>query len=127
MWVATGSAPGKDIVGNIARGQLDTPGLDLKHVLNVWDVLEHGVQVGHTVLIADDGEGTWKAIGLALDLSERGHDVHLTTPLPYVGAKLGPFSQHKLVPRVFASTISAHPFSTIASVSFMSTAPRPQT
>ena len=115
--VATGSAPGKDIVGNIARGQLDTPGLDLKHVLNVWDVLEHGVQVGHTVLIADDGEGTWKAIGLALDLSERGHDVHLTTPLPYVGAKLGPFSQHKLVPRVFASTISAHPFSTIASLS----------
>jgi 2,4-dienoyl-CoA reductase-like NADH-dependent reductase (Old Yellow Enzyme family) len=115
--VATGSAPGKDIVGNIARGQLDTPGLDLKHVINVWDVLEHGAQLGHTVLIADDGEGTWKAIGLALDLSERGLDVHLTTPLPYVGARLGPFSQHRLVPRMFASTITAHPFTTIASVS----------
>jgi 2,4-dienoyl-CoA reductase-like NADH-dependent reductase (Old Yellow Enzyme family) len=115
--VATGSAPGKDIVGNIARGRLDTPGLDRGHVLNVWDVLECGAEVGRTVLIADDGEGSWKAIGLALDLCERGHDVHLVTPLPYVGAKLGPFTQNKLVPRIFASTITAHPFTTVGSVS----------
>jgi 2,4-dienoyl-CoA reductase-like NADH-dependent reductase (Old Yellow Enzyme family) len=115
--IATGSAPGVDLVGNIARGQLDTPGLDHDHVLNVWDILEHGAEVGHTVLIADDGEGSWKAISIALDLSERGHDVHLVTPLPYVGAKLGPFTQNKLVPRIFASTITAHPFATIKSVS----------
>jgi 2,4-dienoyl-CoA reductase-like NADH-dependent reductase (Old Yellow Enzyme family) len=115
--VATGSAPGMDIVGNIARGRLDTPGLDRDHVLNVWDVLEGGAEVGPTVLIADDGEGSWKAISLALDLCERGREVHLVTPLPYVGAKLGPFTQNKLVPRIFASTITAHPFTTIESVS----------
>ena len=120
--VATGSAPGPDIIGNIARGQLETPGLDREHVVNVWDVLEHDAHVGHTVVVADDGEGTWKAISLALQLSERGHDVHLVTPLPYVGAKLGPFTQNKLVPRIFASTITPHPFASIASVSDTSVA-----
>jgi mycofactocin system FadH/OYE family oxidoreductase 2 len=120
--VATGSAPGPDIVGNIARGQLETPGLDREHVVNVWDVLEHDAHVGHRVVVADDGEGTWKAISLALQLSERGHDVHLVTPLPYVGAKLGPFTQNKLVPRIFASTITPHPFASIASVSDTSVA-----
>jgi mycofactocin system FadH/OYE family oxidoreductase 2 len=115
--VATGSAPGPDIVGNIARGQFETPGLDRDHVINVWDVLEHSVRVGDRVVVADDGEGTWKAISLALQLSERGHDVHFVTPLAYVGAKLGPFTQNKLVPRIFASTITPHPFASIASVS----------
>lgn len=59
---------------------------------------------------------------MALELSERGHDVHLVTPLPYVGAKLGPFTQSKLVPRIFASTITPHPFASIASVSDTSVA-----
>jgi mycofactocin system FadH/OYE family oxidoreductase 2 len=115
--VATGSAPGRDIVGNIAQGILDTPGLDLDHVLDVWDVLEHDAPVGERVLVVDDGEGTWKAISLALDLAERGRDVHLSTPLPYVGAKIGPFSQHKLIPRIFASTITTHPFASVVAVS----------
>jgi 2,4-dienoyl-CoA reductase-like NADH-dependent reductase (Old Yellow Enzyme family) len=109
--VATGSAPGREIIGNLARGIHATPGLDREHVINVWDVLEHGATVGRTVVIVDDGEGTWKAIGLALDLASREHDVHFVTPLPYVGAKIGPFSQNRLIPRVFASTIRRHPFS----------------
>lgn len=114
--VATGSAPGDEIVGNLAQGMFETPGLDQEHVLNVWDVLEDAAEVGHCVMVADDGEGTWKAISLALDLAGRGHDVHLSTPLPYVGAKIGPFSQSKLLPRIFASTITPHPFASIASV-----------
>ena len=114
--VATGSAPGPDIIGNIARGILHTPGLDRAHVLNVWDVLEYQAPLGQRVLVVDDGEGIWKGIGLALDLSERGHDVHLSTPLPYVGAKIGPFSQNRLIPRIFASSITTHPFTTIAAV-----------
>ncbi len=115
--VATGSAPGSDILGNLAQGIHETPGLDREHVLNVWDVLEQEAEVGHRVLVADDGEGSWKAISLALDLDGRGHDVHLSTPLPYVGAKIGPFSQSKLLPRIFASSITTHPFASIASVS----------
>jgi 2,4-dienoyl-CoA reductase-like NADH-dependent reductase (Old Yellow Enzyme family) len=114
--IATGSAPSAEIVGNIARGVWDTPGLDLDHVLNVWDVLEHGATVGHNVLVADDGEGGWKAIGLALQLANRGHAVQLSSPLPYVAAKIGPFSRNRLIPRIFASGIRTREFASIVSV-----------
>lgn len=114
--IATGSAPSADIVGNIARGVWSTPGLELDHVLNVWDVLEHGATVGHDVLVADDGEGGWKAIGLALQLAERGHAVQLSSPLPYVAAKIGPFSRNRLIPRIFASGIRTREFASIVSV-----------
>ena len=114
--IATGSAPAAEIVGNIARGVWDTPGLDLDHVLNVWDVLEHGATVGHNVLVADDGEGGWKAIGLALQLANHGHAVQLSSPLPYVAAKIGPFSRNRLIPRIFASGIRTREFASIVSV-----------
>jgi hypothetical protein len=68
------------------------------------------------VLVVDDGEGSWKAISIALSLSEDGHDVHISTPLPYVGSKIGPFSQSKLLPRLFASEIDLHPFASLRTV-----------
>ena len=114
--VATGSAPGADIVGNLAQGIGFTPGLDLHHVLSVWDVLEESKPVGRRVVIVDDGEGGWKGIGLALQLQEDGHDVELVTPLPYVGAKLGPFSANLAVPRVHRSGIRTHPFTTVTAI-----------
>ena len=114
--VATGSAPGADIVGNVALGILDVPGLNRANVLNVFDVLEQDTPLGHRVLVVDDGEGTWKAIGMALELDEKGHDVHLSTPLPYVGARIGPFSQNLLLPRIFASEIVTHAFASLVEV-----------
>jgi 2,4-dienoyl-CoA reductase-like NADH-dependent reductase (Old Yellow Enzyme family) len=115
--VATGSAPPiGTIIGNLARGHHHIAGLEHEHVLNVWDVLEGGVAVGATVLVADDGEGSWKSISLAFHLAARGHDVHLSTPLPYVGAKIGPFSRNRLIPRLFESAITEHVFTSVASV-----------
>ena len=114
--VATGSAPGPDIVGNLAQGIQFTPGLDQDHVLTVWDVLEHVQPVGHHVVIIDDGEGGWKGIGLALQLQSEGHHVEMITPLPYVGAKLGPFSANLAVPRVHQSGMTTHPFTTVTAV-----------
>lgn len=114
--VATGSAPGTDIVGNLAQGIPFTPGLDQDHVLSVWDVLEEEAAVGRRVVIADDGEGGWKGIGLALQLQDDGHDVEFVTPLPYVGAKLGPFSANLAVPRVHQSGMRTHPFTTITAI-----------
>ena len=114
--VATGSAPGADIVGNLAKGLATTPGLDQDHVLSVWDVLEKEAPVGKHVLVVDDGEGGWKGIGLALQLQADGHDVDLVTPLPYVGAKLGPFSANLAVPRIQQSGMMTHPFTTITAV-----------
>ncbi|HEX4011832.1 MAG TPA: FAD-dependent oxidoreductase [Solirubrobacteraceae bacterium] len=114
--VATGSAPGPGIVGNLALGVRETPGLDRERVLNVWDVLERQAPVGDDVLVADDGEGGWKAIGLALQFAQEGRNVHLSSPLPYVAAKIGPFSRNRLMPRIFASGITTHEWATIASV-----------
>lgn len=114
--VATGSAPGPDIVGNLAQGIPFTPGLDQENVLTVWDVLEDATPVGHHVVIVDDGEGGWKGIGLALQLQGEGHQVEFVTPLPYVGAKLGPFSANLAVPRVHKSGMRTHPFATVTAV-----------
>jgi NADPH-dependent 2,4-dienoyl-CoA reductase/sulfur reductase-like enzyme len=115
--VATGSAPRRELLGNIARGLLDTPGLERDDVHDVWQVLEQDAPLGERVLVVDDGEGGWKGISIALELSEAGKEVHLSTPLPYVGAKIGPFSQNKLIPRIFASGIVTHPFASLRSVS----------
>ncbi|WP_458319607.1 oxidoreductase [Mycolicibacterium brisbanense] len=114
--VATGSAPAGDIVGNLAQGITHTPGLDQPHVLSVWDVLDEDMTVGHHVAIVDDGEGGWKGIGLALQLQADGHQVEFLTPLPYVGAKLGPFSANLAVPRILKSGMSTHPFTTMTAV-----------
>ncbi|WP_029113612.1 FAD-dependent oxidoreductase [Mycobacterium sp. URHB0044] len=114
--VATGSAPGDDIVGNLAQGITFTPGLDQEHVLSVWDVLEHDRPVGRHVVIVDDGEGGWKGIGLALQLQVQRHQVEILTPLPYVGAKLGPFSANLAVPRIHQSGLTTHPFTTMTAV-----------
>ena len=114
--VATGSAPSGRLVGNIAKGILHTPGLEREEVLNVWQVLEDEAPVGHRVLVVDDGEGSWKAISLALQLDAQGHAVHLSSPLPYVGAKIGPFSQNRLLPRLHASGITLHPFASLTAV-----------
>jgi NADPH-dependent 2,4-dienoyl-CoA reductase/sulfur reductase-like enzyme len=114
--VATGSAPASDIVGNLAQGIPFTPGLDQQHVLSVWDVLEDGKRVGQRVVIVDDGEGGWKGIGLALQLQGEAHHVDFVTPLPYVGAKLGPFSANLAVPRIHQSGMTTHPFATMTAV-----------
>ena len=114
--VATGSAPADDIVGNLAQGITFTPGLDQDHVLSVWDVLDGQKQVGHHVVVVDDGEGGWKGIGLALQLTSEGHEVDFVTPLPYVGAKLGPFSANLAVPRIHKSGMATHPFTTVTAI-----------
>lgn len=113
--VATGSAPGRRIVGNLSHG-VTAKGLDSPRVLDTFEVLEGGAALGDEVLIVDDGEGGWKGIGLALQLAEEGRRVHLSTPLPYVGAALGPFTQNKLVPRVAEAGIVRHPFTLLLEV-----------
>jgi 2,4-dienoyl-CoA reductase-like NADH-dependent reductase (Old Yellow Enzyme family) len=114
--VASGSAPRRELIGNLAQGVHATPGLDRDDVHDVWQLLEQGTDPGHRVLVVDDGEGSWKAISVALQLAEEGHDVHISTPLSHVGAKIGPFSRHKLIPRLFASGMTLHPFASLRGV-----------
>jgi mycofactocin system FadH/OYE family oxidoreductase 2 len=114
--VATGSRAVRRLIGNASHGIHSVPGLDQDWVLDVFDVVEHGRAVGRRVLVVDDGEGSWKGISLALQLAATGHEVQMCTPLPYIGAALGPFTQNKLVGRVFDAGIIKHPFSLVTAV-----------
>lgn len=114
--VATGSAPNGQIIGNRARGIMETPGLQQDQVLSVWDVLEDGKEIGQRVLIVDDGEGSWKSVGLALDLDASGHEVEFVTALPHAAAKLGPFSAQLAMKRLFQSGARMRAFTTLLAV-----------
>jgi mycofactocin system FadH/OYE family oxidoreductase 2 len=114
--VATGSEPTRTIVGNLSHGITSVPGLGGERVLTSWDVIEDRAELGEKLLLVDDGEGGWKGIGLALELAQDGHTVHMSTPLGYVGAAIGPFSQNRLIPRIFEAGIVTHPFSLLTEV-----------
>jgi NADPH-dependent 2,4-dienoyl-CoA reductase/sulfur reductase-like enzyme len=109
--IATGSQPVRRLIG--VRGYQLEPveGLDLPHVLDSWDLLERGVLPGRSVVVVDDGEGSWKALSIAAHLARTGHAVQLVTPLPFVAAGLGPYSIGPYMRTVFELGIVTHPFS----------------
>jgi 2,4-dienoyl-CoA reductase-like NADH-dependent reductase (Old Yellow Enzyme family) len=113
--VATGSEPAPRLIGNRARGMPPVSGLDADHVLSVWDVLEADREIGPRVLVVDDGEGSWKSVGLALGLAA-DHDVEYATALPHATAKLGPFSGQLATKRLFATDISIRPFTSLVAI-----------
>jgi Pyridine nucleotide-disulphide oxidoreductase len=114
--ITTGSQPVRRLIG--VRGyQLEAvEGLDLPHVLDSWDLLERGVVPGRSVVVVDDGEGSWKALSLAAHLARTGHEVQLATPLPFVAAALGPYSIGPYMRTVFDLGIVTHPFSIVRRV-----------
>jgi mycofactocin system FadH/OYE family oxidoreductase 2 len=114
--VATGSQPVPRLIG-VRSYQLDgVPGLDLPHVLNSWDLLEDGVEPAASVVVVDDGEGSWKALSIAAHLARTGHEVQIVTPLPFVAASLGPYSIGPYMRTVFSLGITTHPFSIVQAV-----------
>jgi mycofactocin system FadH/OYE family oxidoreductase 2 len=114
--VATGSRPVCRLIG-VRSYQLDgVPGLDLPHVLDSWDLLEGGVEPTGSVVVVDDGEGSWKALSIAAHLARTGHAVQVVTPLPFVAAALGPYSIGPYMRTVFSLGITTHPFSIVQAV-----------
>lgn len=114
--VATGSKPVRRIIGNESIGVWDVPGLDGNNIMSAWDILENGVTPGDSVLVVDDGESSWKSISVAIQLSRQGRKVTYCTMLPYPGARLGAFTQQKLLERLFATNIEILPFTTVRAV-----------
>ncbi|MFZ1996007.1 MAG: FAD-dependent oxidoreductase [Solirubrobacteraceae bacterium] len=114
--VATGSRPVARLIG-VRSYQLDpVPGLDLPHVMNSWDLLEGGRTPGRSVLVVDDGEGSWKALSIAAHLARSGHEVQVATPLPFIAAGLGPYSIGPYMRTVFELGIVTHAFATVRRV-----------
>ena len=114
--VATGSQPVRRLIG-VRSYQLEgVPGLELPHVLDSWDLLEGGAEPGKSVVVVDDGEGSWKALSIAAHLARTGHEVQIVTPLPFVAAALGPYSIGPYMRTVFSLGIVTHPFSIVQAV-----------
>jgi mycofactocin system FadH/OYE family oxidoreductase 2 len=114
--VATGSQPVRRLIGVRSYQLEDVPGLDLPHVLDSWDLLEGGAEPGHSVVVVDDGEGSWKALSIAAHLARAGHAVQVATPLPFIAAALGPYSIGPYMRTVFSLGIVTHPFATARAV-----------
>jgi 2,4-dienoyl-CoA reductase-like NADH-dependent reductase (Old Yellow Enzyme family) len=114
--VATGSRPVRRLIGVRSYQLEQVPGLELPHVMNSWDLLEHGRTPGHSVLVVDDGEGSWKALSIAAHLARIGHAVQVATPLPFIAAGLGPYSIGPYMRTVFELGIVTHPFAIVQRV-----------
>lgn len=85
--LATGSVPS---TAGYQRGlpTCDTlPGIDKANVWHAEDVMNRSAKLGHSILMVDD-VGTWKGVGTALYLTERGHQVSIVTPYPVIGREL---------------------------------------
>jgi len=61
--------------------------MDLPNVWAVEDVMARSARPGKRVLIIDD-TGNWRGNGTAWHLAERGHDVTIVTPDPFIGREL---------------------------------------
>ena len=85
--LATGSQPAGTGYQRYLPGVERLPGVDSGNVWAVEDVMSRSARLGETVLILDD-TGTWRGLGTAWYLSEKGHKVCLLTPDVYVGREL---------------------------------------
>jgi 2,4-dienoyl-CoA reductase-like NADH-dependent reductase (Old Yellow Enzyme family)/thioredoxin reductase len=85
--LATGSQPAGSGYQRVLPGAQRLPGVDLGNVFSVEDVMNRSAQPGERVLLLDD-TATWRGVGTAWYLAERGHKVSLLTPGPYVGREL---------------------------------------
>ncbi len=85
--LATGSLPAGNGYqrGVPTRDQL--PGIDGENVWHVEDVMNRSAKLGPSILMLDD-VGTWKSVGTALYLIDKGYAVSIVTPYPVVGREL---------------------------------------
>ena len=63
------------------------PGVDNANVCSAEDVMGRAARIGERVLLLDD-VGTWKGVGTAWYLTEKGHHVTIVTPATLVGREL---------------------------------------
>lgn len=63
------------------------PGMDQGNVWHAEDVMNRSAKLGQSVLLLDD-VGTWKSLGTAVYLVEKGHLVSIVTPYAVIGREL---------------------------------------
>jgi NADPH-dependent 2,4-dienoyl-CoA reductase/sulfur reductase-like enzyme len=85
--LASGSLPDPDARQRWLPQAERLPGIEAGGVWSAEDVMGHAARLSGTVIVHDEG-GTWKGCGTAWALAERGHQVILVTPDPYVGKEI---------------------------------------
>lgn len=82
--LATGSQPAGSGFQRALPEQDRLPGVDRPDVWSVEDVMTRSARLGRRVLLVDD-TGDWRAMGTALELADRGHEVTVVTGFPVLG------------------------------------------
>jgi 2,4-dienoyl-CoA reductase-like NADH-dependent reductase (Old Yellow Enzyme family)/thioredoxin reductase len=87
--LATGSLPTQSGWQRGLPTRDELPGISKSNVCTVEDIMSRSARPGHRVLLLDD-VGTWKGVGTAWYLAERGHAITIITPSTVVGREVGP-------------------------------------
>ncbi|MFB3814105.1 MAG: FAD-dependent oxidoreductase [Terriglobales bacterium] len=117
--VATGSTPRRVSLTGVPPYDPDNPtpkGIDQDNVLTTWDLLEREVEVGDKVLVADDGEGSWKSASVAETLLDRGKKVEVISPLDHFAFDLSAERRLPLLKRVLKKGLVFTPFTMIKEI-----------
>jgi NADPH-dependent 2,4-dienoyl-CoA reductase/sulfur reductase-like enzyme len=85
--IATGSSPTRTGFQRALSDFAELPGVDKENVFAVEDVMRRDAKLGKHVLLLDDG-GNWRGGGTAWHLAEKGHQVTIVTPDPFVGREI---------------------------------------
>jgi len=97
--VATGSVP---------RQPLDTPGSDLPHVVQGWDVLAGVAQTGARVAIVSQ-EDYFETPNVAEFLAEQGRHVEIFHKSTHLGADIDRYSMGAVLGRLERLGVAVHP------------------
>ena len=82
--LATGSLPANTGFQHGLPTRHLLPGVNKPNVCAIEDVMNRSAKPGKKVLVLDD-TGTWRGVGTAWYMAERGHHVTIVTADPYVG------------------------------------------
>jgi len=85
--IATGSSPTRTGFQRALPDLAVLPGVDRDNVYAVEDVMRRDAKLGKRILLLDDG-GNWRGGGTAWHLAEKGHQVTIMTPDPFVGREI---------------------------------------
>ncbi len=93
-----------------------TKGIDQDNVLTTWDLLEKEVETGQKVVVADDGDGHWKAASIAELLLDQGKQVELISNLGEVLYDIDDMRRFPYLRRVFAKGLVFTPYTAIKEI-----------
>ncbi len=85
--LAVGSMPDGLVRQRWLPEHAELPGLSNGNIWSCEEVMREQAELGHAVIVLDEG-GNWRGTGTAWHLVDKGHDVTLVTPDPYVGKEL---------------------------------------